>query len=286
MTYVRLTWMSLCLVVSGGCGPSIVLSDEGGDSSGEGGTSSASGPSTQPMPTTAGTTGQASVDDSGDAVTSSPPPPPPPVPVPDAGADEGPTCVGPLEVGAACADNEECCSGMCFVVGPLGGVCSECLDDDDCDLGCSVPNPLEGVPAVCTDGGIGAGCNTSDACSDGLLCNGIIEVPGILDNSTCGQCITDSDCAPGLECAPQYDLGVLGGFWHCVAPDSQPLLGGCNGPEECASDLCVPADIMGIPVLEVCSECADNGDCNGGSCNIPEVVVQGTALSLEGGFCG
>ena len=282
MAYVRLTWVGIGLVVSLGCGPSIVLSDEGGDASSGGDTTNTPGEPPPPVATTAvDTSGGIPPDPSADEVTSSPPPPPPD-PVLDVG---GPGCIGPGELGAACADNSECCSGMCFVVGPLGGVCSDCLSDADCELGCSMGNPLEGVPAVCTDGGIGAGCETSDGCADGLVCNTIIEVPGILESSSCGQCASDLDCAPGLQCAPQYDLDVLGGFWRCVPPGLEPVLAGCDGPEECATNVCVGAELMGIPVVQVCSECANDADCGGAPCILPAIDIQGTTLVLEGGIC-
>ncbi|MBL8944696.1 MAG: hypothetical protein JNK45_16165, partial [Myxococcales bacterium] len=75
----------------------------------------------------------------------------------DPTSDSGPSTVSvtdtatpgdpePQPNGAMCDTNEECVSAMCFVVGPLGGICGDCLTDADCagttGGGCSIPNPL------------------------------------------------------------------------------------------------------------------------------------------------
>lgn len=276
----------LLLVGSGACGPSIALPDEEGSGSTDEPTTS---PGSVTLSTTLSTTSQTTIsttggqdtatsaqtDGPGTAVTTTPPPPP---------LDVGPIDCAPL--GLPCIDAFECCSGECFVQGPLGGVCSACTTDADCRFGCTAGSPLDGTPAECGDGDLGSGCQTSGACLPGLWCATIFEIPGILSAATCGECQADGDCGPGLQCAPLHEPGLMAGYWRCVAPGSLPIDAGCDGDAECASGHCAEASIMGIPVMFVCSECSDNGDCDFGLCQLPEVVIDGTELVLESGSCG
>lgn len=203
-------------------------------------------------------------------------------------------CTMEGELGAACADAEcDCMSGNCFVVGPLGGVCSECDEDADCaettGFGCNFGNPLTGVPAVCSmTGEIGESCESTDACAKGLECGTLISVPGILEASTCGECTDDSAC-DGQECAPTYDITNIGGFFSCVDAMTVENDQGCDlmgMGEECVSQNCAPAAIMGIPVLGVCSPCNEDSDCAmGETCQLPEIGIDGTALALIPGAC-
>ncbi|MCA9705064.1 MAG: hypothetical protein KDK70_04335 [Myxococcales bacterium] len=261
-----------------GCGPRILSLDEG--STGEDDPMSTSGSATRTTTATAGTMGDTSpttLDGMDDEVTTDPPPFPS---FPDLGMPE------PCELGQPCADPSECCSGACFTVGALGGVCSECDSDEDCGWGCNFGNPLAGIPAVCGDGGLGAGCETSSACQPGLVCNAVVELPGIIESSGCSECASDDDCLPGLLCAPSYDPGLMTGFWRCVLPGSEPNDAGCASDEVCASGQCAPASVMGVPLVSVCAECNEDVDCDEGLCVLPEVVVDGDAFGLASGFCG
>jgi len=265
-----------------GCGPTIVL--EGEDSStGDDGMGSATRTTgaTQTTGTSTGTTtgtppsgdvttdGRETLDTAADGM------------FPDFGLPEG--CADQAPLGAPCADPSDCCSGQCFTVGPLGGVCSECDGDEDCEFGCNFGSPLSGMPAVCGDGLPGAGCQTSDACQLGLSCVPIIEVPGIIETSSCSECSSDVDC-PGQQCAPLYFEDLFTGTWICAANETVPNGQGCGGDEECLSGSCALATLMGIPVLTVCSECTEDADCPG-SCVLPEVEISGTGLELVPGFC-
>ncbi len=279
-----LTGISLVLaLVASGCGDDSTAEGTGtpgssdGDSSGPGMTSS-------PMTTTA---------DSGetDSATGSTGP----TTITTMGMDTGPVCED-APLGAACADPEcDCESDNCFVVGPLGGVCSECDESADCKpepgFGCNFGNPLTGTPAMCsTTGDVGESCETVDDCADGLYCPTLIEVPGILSAATCSECEGDMGCMDGDICTPSYDIANIGGNYYCAPPGSVPDNEGCNltgDGTECASGQCAPASLMGIPVVAVCSPCNEDNDCGPGeTCTLPEVAINGNMLELVPGSCG
>ncbi|MCA9712832.1 MAG: hypothetical protein KDK70_43795, partial [Myxococcales bacterium] len=130
--------------------------------------------------------------------------------------------------GMACSLPGECASNQCYTIGILGGVCSECDEDADCAFGCSPANPLTGDCALCCDGSLGCGCETALACQAGLACASLLNVPGIVDISTCSECANDLDCAGGELCAPSYDLANFGGLHQCVPPMSQANGVGCE----------------------------------------------------------
>lgn len=182
---------------------------------------------------------------------------------------------------AACTDSSGCgcSSGKCFVVPALGGFCGECLGDADCDGGgCTAANPFTGVGPVCNDGGPGDGCQSDAVCSDpgNDVCATIVEVPGIITVSTCGECETNADCGGQTPvCAPKYDLANFSGRFDCVASGSVPNSGGCQSDAACASGHCGEASIMGLLQLGVCGECVTDGDCSPGEqCSDAQVDLQ------------
>jgi hypothetical protein len=184
----------------------------------------------------------------------------------------------PQPNGSECSTNEECESGMCFHVSILGGLCGECLVDEDCpDGGCSIPNPLSDPPqgATCNEGEQGGGCMSDDVCVDDLTCEVILDVPGIFTASTCSQCETDADCEGDQLCSPAYDIPNLSGAKVCVDPGTVPNGEGCDhvgsGDEACESGFCYEYDVMGFLVLGVCGECKVDADCDEGECLEPDV---------------
>ena len=189
-----------------------------------------------------------------------------------------------------CMSNEECESGMCFLAGILGGICSECLSDADCRWGCTMPNPLTSPPtgAMCSDGTIGGGCETDGACMDPLLCGLIVDVPGVLSVRTCGECLVDADCSDGQVCSPDVRIHEIAGERECVDPGSKANGESCNlegTGAECTSTHCAHADIMGLVEIGVCSECNNvtgEGCDDGLSCEPPIVDLDGT---MEPGTC-
>ena len=185
-----------------------------------------------------------------------------------------------LDNGEQCMANDECASDMCFIAGILGGVCSECLSEDDCVWGCHLPNPQADPPigAFCDDGTLGAGCDSNAGCMGGLDCVVVIDVPGILTASGCSECDADADCAD--QCAPVIDIAEIDGHWECVADGSRADGEFCDlagAGEECSSGECATADIMGLVTFGICSECDNDNDCDiGESCEDATIDTDGT----------
>lgn len=193
----------------------------------------------------------------------------------------------PQPDGSMCQESCECGSDACFVLGPLGGLCGECIVDADCpDGGCTIPNPLSEPPegAVCNDGSLGGGCQTDAACQDPLICVTVIDIPGILTSVTCSECEADADCVAGL-CSPDYEIQALSGHWICVDVGSVPNGGACDflgsGDAACASGHCAIGDLLGVTQIGVCGECEDDGDCGVGICEPPVVdLMSGLSPSI------
>lgn len=269
----RFTSLSLALAAGllWGC-----PSDDGGDT----GSTPSTGDSGSTGP---GATGQ---DPTGDGSSSSG----------AAGSSTGPVCENAGANGNACSDACDCMSNECFTVGALGGVCSDCDSDEDCTdvgFGCNFGNPLSMTPAVCSEtGDLGEGCETSDACAEGLSCTTLIDVPGVVTAQTCSECASDDDCTDQL-CAPTYDIESIAGHFQCVDMGSVPNDEGCDfmsdtGNDQCMSGNCAPAAVMGIPVVGVCSPCNEDQDCidmGMMTCVLPELAIEGTSLSLVPGQC-
>jgi hypothetical protein len=185
-----------------------------------------------------------------------------------------------LPDGSMCNSGFDCASGECYVIGVLGGICGQCDEDSDCEGGgCSLPNPLASppTPSVCNDGTYGDGCETDEVCAD-LLCGLVIDVPGIVQVSTCGECESQSDCGDGFTCEPDIAVAALAGVKRCVANDTLANGQTCdyveNGDEACGSGFCAPADIMGILQIGVCSACEVDADCPSGTCAPPQIDVS------------
>ena len=205
----------------------------------------------------------------------------------DTDPTSGDTDPGDLPNGAQCSEDADCQSLECYEAGPLGGICGECDEDADCvGGGCTIPNPLTSEPSVCNDGSIGSGCESSAVCMPGLECNTVFEVEGVIEVTTCGDCVDDLDCMPGETCQPDPDVGNLAGQWECVIEDSLPDGHGCdldNPANACQSGHCVEASFMDLVFIGICGECSDDLDCGPGeSCVPPEIDL---ALGLTGSFC-
>jgi hypothetical protein len=198
---------------------------------------------------------------------------------------------GDLPNGSECAEDSDCESGHCFDVGVLGSICGECELDSDCPGGgCTPPNPLSEPPvgSLCNAGEYGAGCMSDDACQAPLQCALVIDVPGVIAASTCGECVDDVDCDPGLLCAPDIAVvGVINGVKRCVAQGSLVNGQSCDfttsGDASCASGICAVADVMGFLFLGVCSQCEVDSDCPGQICQPPQVDLM---TGIVPGVCG
>jgi hypothetical protein len=283
-----MAWV-LALGVVAACGPKVLLDEEtdagetvpldteAGDT-----VASTANPSTSSSPTTGATTASTGTTSGGPVpTTENPSDPTMSGTVGTVSTSAGTTGPGDGPDGEQCMLDAECMSGFCYVVGILGGVCGECNSDDDCPTGgCSPPNPLTGQGSVCNDGNYGEGCDSDDVCVGSLVCATIIDIPGIITESTCSQCRTDADC-PGY-CSPEYDIPNFTGAWRCVAPLEVPIGEGCDhtgtGDLACSTGICAAADIMGILEIGVCSECETAGDCLFGE------MCQGAGVDLDVGL--
>ncbi len=198
------------------------------------------------------------------------------------------TGVDPLPNGEQCMSNEECESGMCFLAGILGGICSSCLTDEDCEWGCGLPNPLATPPtgAECTMGGLGEGCMSDEACMDPEhTCALIIDVPGVLSASTCSESAATADCDMGLVCNISVSIADISGQKTCVEPGSVPDGEFCDiegdGAQACMN-FCAEADIMGIAQFGICGPCdnvSGEGCGMGEVCEAPTVDLDGTVVA-------
>ena len=204
--------------------------------------------------------------------------------MPDTGED---TSVGPQPNGAQCAGESECESGFCYTIPMVGGVCSECLMDQDCDMGtCS----LDAVGyAICTDGSQGNMCDTDEGCMGELVCTELIDTGGIVNTSFCSECGPTAPCDGEQICTPQLDLANLGGSFVCVDPGTVengqgcPIEGGSGVDETCASGHCGIANLFGFAELGVCGECNVNEDCpeKGQTC----VPAEASMAGLNPAYC-
>jgi len=292
---------ALALIATPACGDRTnTTADSEGSSTGQGGSTTTGDTPTSTDPTvptstepeTSGTgTGSAS-----DATTAEPT------------STTGEACQDPMldmpnDVACVDASGCGCASGKCFVVPLLGNLCSECLGDADCDGGgCTVPNPIPGMQkgATCNKGEPGAGCESDAVCSDpaNLNCGTLIDVPGIITVSTCGECKTNEDCLdPKLpNCSPTIDVMNFSGKYVCVADASAKNAEACNladdgkgnpvGNAACESGFCGDATYMELLHVGVCGECNSNADCpvDKPKCNEPQIDLN--AVVLVASFCG
>jgi hypothetical protein len=219
------------------------------------------------------------------------------------GDGDGDGDTGPMEcvpgdpngapMGATCTSDDECGSCNCYVVPFLGGQCGECNEDVDCAEttmgGCTPPNPFMNNGSTCNMGEAGGGCETSDVCADGLTCGTVLDLLGLIQISTCGECMADADCDMGNICAPVVIVEEFNGQNTCIAPNSLAQNSFCNlegnGDEACESGICSTIDIMGLAQVGACGECNTDADCGmGQTCTLGEFILD--TGSLVGSVCG
>ncbi len=189
---------------------------------------------------------------------------------------------GAGEAGATCTSDAECSSCNCYVVPFLGGQCGECNQDADCAEitggGCTPPNPFENNGSTCNMGELGGGCETDDACADGLTCGNVLSLLGVVEINTCGDCASDADCDGGTICAPVVVVEDFSGVNTCIEPNSLEQDSFCNlegnGNDACASGICSVVDIMGLAQIGSCGECNTDADCGGGTCQAGEFILD------------
>lgn len=205
------------------------------------------------------------------------------------GMDTGDTGAGdPLPNGAECAANEDCMSEFCYSIPTVGGVCSECLVDQDCETGtCSLE--FEFGYAVCTDGSMGNMCNTDEGCMGDLVCAELIDTGGLFNANYCSECKTTADCADGQTCSPYYDESGFSGYLYCVEPASVPSGQGCpveNGTGDdsvCMDGHCSVVEVFqGFAQIGLCGQCNEDTDCMDGQTCTPAMAGQ---RGLFGSVC-
>jgi len=182
------------------------------------------------------------------------------------------------------------------MLGGLGGVCSECVDDDDCEYGCTSFG-FSGAPdyARCNAGELSAGCLSSAACQPEYTCEVVLEIDGLLDYGYggCSDCSSDDDCAPNETCQPQMFVPMMTAFNTCVeddslGPDATCLLGP-SGDRACPEGtFCLETSGMGLFTAGMCSECSNsptpNEGCAGGQTCVEPVLAVGSGMN-EPGYC-
>ncbi|PRQ04150.1 hypothetical protein ENSA5_10400 [Enhygromyxa salina] len=205
----------------------------------------------------------------------------------DTGDGDGDTG-GDAPNGATCTSDGECLSGNCYIVPLLGGQCGECNEDADCsEGGCTAPNPFENNGSTCNMGEAGGGCETDDVCMEGLSCGNVLSlVGGLITMDTCGQCASDNDCTDQI-CAPVVSVEDFSGENTCIEANSLPQDSYCklegNGDEACGSGICSTIDIEGLAEVGACGECNTDDDCDEGTCQAGEFVIE--TGSLVGSTC-
>ncbi len=200
------------------------------------------------------------------------------------GDGDGGECVpgeGMGMMGAVCTDDSECASCNCYLVPFLSGQCGECNEDADCvDTtmgGCTPPNPFMSNGSVCNMGEAGGGCESNEVCQDGLTCGTVLDLLGLIQISTCGECMADTDCTDQI-CAPVVIVEEFNGQNTCIDPGSLPQNSFCNlmgnGNEACESGICSTIDIMGLAEVGACGQCNEDADCGDGTCMPGEFVLD------------
>ncbi|MCA9706635.1 MAG: hypothetical protein KDK70_12350, partial [Myxococcales bacterium] len=173
----------------------------------------------------------------------------------------------PQPNGSQCTGPDDCETMFCYEVPMFGGLCSECLTDEDCGKGtCSID--LNMGYAICTDGSLGVMCSTDEGCMGDLVCSELVNTGGIFPANFCSECRDDDvPCAGGDICSPVYDLENIAGYMGCVTPGSVENGGGCplNGVvgdgTVCMSGACGVAQLFGLIPIGICGECVDDADC-------------------------
>lgn len=137
--------------------------------------------------------------------------------------------------------------------------------------------------STCSAGNLGENCESQAACEGDLECVEVLNIPGILDLSSCGECDTDGDCMPGSVCNIDLSIADFNGVWTCTPTGTVPLGETCNlegsGDAACSSGVCAEASIQGLIPVGICSECDGNDPCEAGEvCVDPDVGIDGTIV--------
>ena len=206
-------------------------------------------------------------------------------------------CKGPIGQGldGCCAPDEEwdgsvCIPGDCAANGYPLGACGlvtadgECAPDGSAVWHCVNAGPLNcwsqteacGSDQICFDGLVsGAGCLDP---GENAYCSAKVDAGKTCDMGE-GDCDSDSECAPGLEC--QGPIGPFGGIDGCCPPALSWDGTSCTDVGPCGDGVCSAAS------AETCASCP--GDCGGpccgnGTCQ-PEFAETCSSCEQDCGAC-
>lgn len=271
MKTVAKCWVAAAAMILAGCGSAVEIDGTDTDTDGSSSSASTSGSPTSSTPTTNDPSTSSGVTTGG--VTTTPPPGSTTQVSDDSSSDDGSNFITPetgdsgpdkpQPNGAQCVGDDGCVSGFCYLLPQGGGVCSECLVDQDCEMGTCAINSGP-MFAACTDGSQGLQCNTDEGCAGDLVCSELIDTGGFFNASFCSECNGPEQCGPEQFCAPEYDLQNISGSFNCVDAGMVEIGGGCplvDGDGACASGHCTSADLFGFAELALCGECSTNEDC-------------------------
>lgn len=183
--------------------------------------------------------------------------------------------------GGECRKNSDCApplfceDKLCRV--PNGGACS---DDRDCGQGTTCLPSSSGQLRCGPPAPAGAECNSAPDCAKGL-CSSRRRCPSELS----GLCVDESDCVPGLVCAPRGALRICtnpgqacqpcddvrdcAGLARCKGVCEAAVGMGCTN-DACCSDgnYCISvggaAALCRAPSSRVLDPCTSNAQCAGG----------------------
>jgi len=205
-------------------------------------------------------------------------------------------------LGATCADDGECASGLC-----LAGACrATCLDEAACATGtcrleddpaerargeapsgCAPPDDLLPIGAVCTPDGESYG---GVACQSGH-CD-LMPYPATMTLPCAPLCAREEDCGAGRACGvvmygevahpeaiafhpalttPTHDA-VTACFTTPAGAGSRDLGAPCSAPSECRSDKCLHL-LPGVAQRYCSGLCASDDDCPSGMACKPDSLT-------------
>jgi hypothetical protein len=192
-----------------------------------------------------------------------------------------PLVPAPAPLGASCATNAGCASGICT----FGGLCAGCTETscgagESCGVGAQT-SPIRELPQQCVATGT---IELGDRCSHDAECaSGICVLPGDGTYGSCSTCRPNgSECGAGQTCGPGWaDANEL--VLHApdvCAPGGHvlPAGAGCATDDDCASSACLGT---------ARKQCADGREC-ATAADCPFANLQNgpcTPVGVQGGSC-
>jgi hypothetical protein len=151
-----------------------------------------------------------------------------------------------------------------------------------------ITQPVRNQRFDCNQGEVGGGCESSEVCQDDATCGTVLDLLGLIQINTCGECATDDDCG-GKRCVPVVTVSTFSGSTMCLgigslAQDSFCDLEG-DGDAACERGLCAPVDVMGLAEVGACGECKGDTDCPDSSPPCGDGTLDISTGALTGSSC-